>query len=53
MNHAYNLLNLHSSRLRLEHATRARPVYLAGLTLLGGGAFFLLAWLSRRRPPGD
>ncbi|MFJ1091653.1 hypothetical protein WL582_24720, partial [Bordetella bronchiseptica] len=42
-----------ASGLRLEHATRARPVYLAGLTLLGGGAFFLLAWLSRRRPPGD
>ncbi|ARP79135.1 hypothetical protein [Bordetella genomosp. 6] len=42
-----------ASGLRLEHATRARPVYLAGLTLLGGGAFFLLAWLSRRRTPRD
>jgi len=35
------------------HATRARPVYLAGAGLVAAGALCLLAWTFWRRPPED
>lgn len=40
-----------ASATAVRYAGRARPVYLAGSVLVGGGALCLLAWIFVRRAP--